>query len=481
MVVSMPVVTQRSSVVTGIGYDSRMIKPGMIFVAITGFKEDGHRYIDSAIERGACALFGEQEITNSSVPYIRVTNSRLVMAHLAAVFFADPTRKLYTVGVTGTNGKTTTAHLTASLLGKEKTALISTVTNEGTAISTVTTPESPYIHEYAYHALQSGKENFVLEVSSIAGVLYRTARIDFDVALFTNFSRDHLDFYESMEAYRHAKVRLGRELKPAGRVIANIDDPVGRTFLAISQAKPLSYSIDSNADLMAKEILLSRNRSQFTISYCGEEVRVSTRLIGRYNVYNALAAVAVGLDYGLSLADAGARLEHISPVAGRFERYRTHRGAMVIIDFAHSPDALEKTLKMIREIYRPVRIICLFGCGGESDSGKRPVMGEIAGRLADYTIITTDNPKSEDPEEIIAQIEAGIVRTSGEYARIIDRKSAIRQAIALAESDDIVLIAGKGHEQRQIFKDRAVAYSDYQFLVDAELINQEQPAQSLGS
>lgn len=468
----MPQINQQSLqlLVTGISYDSRAIGPRMIFVAISGFNENGHRYIDSAIERGACAVFGEQQIVNCSVPYFRVANSRLAMAHLAAALFADPTRKLYTVGVTGTNGKTTVAHLTAALLGKEKTELISTVTNEGTAISTITTPESPHIHETAFHALQSGKENFVLEVSSIAGVLYRTALIDFDVALFTNFSRDHLDFHKSMDAYRHAKVRLARDLKPEGRVIANIDDPVGRTFLAESPAEPLSYSIANKADLMANELLLSPHGSQFVISYQDEQVRVKTRLIGRYNVYNALAAVAVGLDYGLSLTDAGARLQDIPAVAGRFEQYQTRNGAAVIIDFAHSPDALEKTLMMIKEIYRPSRLICLFGCGGESDGGKRPMMGKIAGQLADYTIITTDNPKREDPEKIIAQIEAGMARTNGEYERITDRKRAIRRAIALAAPNNIVLLAGKGHEQSQIFKDKAVAYNDYQFLVDAALI-----------
>ncbi len=472
MVMSMPQIEKRSLSVeiTGIGHDSRIIKPGMIFVAITGFNKDGHQYIDSAIERGACALFGEKPIADSPVPYFRVTNSRLAMAYLAAAYFSDPTRKLYTVGVTGTNGKTTTAHLIASLLGRDQTALISTVTNEGTGISTITTPESPYIHERAFNALQSGKENFVLEVSSIAGVLYRTALIDFDVAVFTNFSRDHLDFHKRMEVYRDAKLRLARDLKPTGRVIANIDDPVGRLFIEVSPAEPLSYSIDCQADLMAKDILLSRDESQFTARYGGEEVRVKTRLIGRYNIYNLLAAIAVGLDKGLSLADAGMRLQNISAVTGRFEQYQALSGAMVIIDFAHNPDALEKTLQMIREIYRPARIICLFGCGGESDNGKRPVMGEIAGRLADHTIITTDNPKSEDTDEIITQIETGIIRTNGEYSRITDRKEAICQAVAIAEADDIVLLAGKGHEQSQVFKDQTVVYSDYQFLVDKELI-----------
>ena len=452
--------------VVGIAQDSRRVRPGEIFVAIPGFVADGHDYIPDAVARGAIAVVGERRV-EASVPQLVVPDSRIALAQLAAAFYGDPTRELFTVGVTGTNGKTTVCHLSAHLLGEGRTALLSTVALEERGIHAVTTPESPFIQRFARAALDSGRENLVIEASSAGLALHRTDGVDFDAAVFTNLTHDHLDFHPDWDSYLAAKLRLFQGLKPGAAAIVNRDDPAAPRFIAATQGRVLTYAIHRAADLRAIEIEYHRDRTAFTLVAQGSEVRIELRLPAEYNVYNALAAAGVGLAKGLELAEIGEALRTAPAVPGRHQTLRAVTGATVIVDFAHSPDSLARTLRFLRPRYR--RVICVFGCGGASDRAKRPIMGKISGELADFTILTTDNPKDEPPARIIDEIEAGIKNTNGRYTRIVDRRDAIRRAIEISGAGDVVLLAGKGHEPYQIVGHKFVPYSDAGFLRDEGL------------
>ncbi|MEA3355774.1 MAG: UDP-N-acetylmuramoyl-L-alanyl-D-glutamate--2,6-diaminopimelate ligase [Candidatus Bipolaricaulota bacterium] len=444
-------------ILTGISEDSRQVRPGYLFVAIGGYKDDGHRYIGDAIANGAVAIVGEQELV-PNCPYIRVENTRLALAELSSAFFDHPTRRLFTVGVTGTNGKTTVCHLIAQLLGVRSRALVSTVENERRGLHAVTTPASPLIQRIAASAVAEGDKSMVIEVSSIALSLHRTCGVDFDAAVFTNFTHDHLDLHGKKEDYLQAKLLLFRRLKSTALAVVNLDDPVAESVIRVTPATVMTYGINQPARLRAASVRYRRWGSEFTLAHGGERVLAKLPLPGGHNVYNALAATALALNHGLTLSQIAERLAVATAVAGRYQSYRMKNGATVIVDFAHSPDALKNMLDSLRPFYR--RVICVFGCGGESDTEKRPLMGEISGMLADFTIITTDNPKSEPVEGTIAEIEAGIRETGARYIRIVDREEAIHYAIDSARSGDVVLIAGKGHETYQIIGDEFVPYSD---------------------
>ncbi len=455
--------------ITGIVHDSRRISPGDLFVAVPGFRADGHDYIGDAVARGAAAVVCERAV-GASVPVIPVPDARTALARLSAVLLGEPTRKLFTVGVTGTNGKTTVCHLSAHLLGEDETALLSTVALEEQGIHAVTTPEAPFIQQFAQEAADSGKENLVIEVSSAGLALHRTDGVDFDVAVFTNLTHDHFDFHPDWNAYLHAKLRLFQGLKPEAVALVNLDDPMSLRFTAATRAHVIAYAIHRAADLQALEIEYGIQGTSFTLRTAEEAVKVRIKLPAEHNVYNALAAAGVGLAKGLPLDEIAARLRTAKPVAGRHQTFRAVTGATVIVDFAHSPDSLERMLRFLRPRYR--RVICVFGCGGGSDRAKRPIMGRISGSLADLTILTTDNPKDEPPERIIDEIEAGIRPTGGRYERIPDRRDAIRRAIALSKPGDAVLLAGKGHEPYQIVGHAFVPYSDAGFLREEGLIVQ---------
>ncbi len=447
--------------ITGISYDSRRITPGNLFVAIPGFVVDGHDYILDAVSRGAAAVVCERKL-ETAVPMIIIPDARIALARLSAAFYDHPTRELFTVGVTGTNGKTTVCHLAAHLLGEGKSALLSTVATEQRGMHAVTTPESPFIQRFARQALSEGKENFVLEVSSAGLSLHRTDCVDFDVAAFTNLTHDHLDFHHDREAYLSAKLLLFQGLKQDGVAIINRDDPMADRFIAATRARVITYAIHRKADLQAVDPEYQLKETSFTLKMGKEAVQMRISLPAEHNVYNALAAFGIGLAKGLRPDEIAARLATAHSVVGRYQFFRAKTGATVIVDFAHSPDSLERMLRSLHPYY--ARIICVFGCGGESDRAKRPRMGRISGKLADITILTTDNPKTEDPARIIAEIEAGIRPTGGTYERIVDRKDAIRRALALANPKDVILLAGKGHEPYQIIGHRFIPYSDAGFL-----------------
>ena len=453
--------------ICGITQDSREVRPEYLFVAIKGFVTDGHRFISDATSRGAVAVVGEENVA-CSIPFLRVRDGRIALAQLSAAFFSHPTRDLFTVGVTGTNGKTTVCHLVAHLLGEEESVVVSTVSNEARKLHAVTTPESPLVQRIAAEALAVGKKNFILEASSAGLSLHRVDGVDFDAAVFTNLTHDHYDFHSDRTSYLHAKLLLFRALKPTALAIVNADDPVAAQVITAAKGKVLTYAIAKPASFRATNIEYELESTRFTIEHGADRVSVRINLPGEHNVYNALAAAAVAAETGILLHEIARRLATASSVPGRYQFMRTTNGAGVVVDFAHSPDSLEKMLLSLRPYYE--RAICVFGCGGESDRDKRPIMGRISGQHADITILTTDNPKSEDPRGIIDAIAEGVPPESP-CECIVDREQAIRRAIELAHPNDVVLIAGKGHEPYQIVGHEFVPYNDVEYLHKAGFVH----------
>lgn len=457
--------------ISGIAFDSRQVRAGDLFIAIVGTQDDGHNYIDQAIERGAAAVIG-QRARPGRINYIRVADSRIALADLAAAFYDHPTRGLFTVGVTGTNGKTTVVHLLGNLLDEQRTAQLSTILNaigpRPIGLGT-TTPESVEIQERAREALEAGKENLALEVSSHALTQGRVRGIDFDAAIFTNLTQDHFDYHRDWEGYLNAKLKLFTQyLNRDSWAIINGDDRWGDRFSQQARGQVLRYGIDgADLDLRAEAISLDMHGSWFVARTPQGRVEIETKLPGKFNIYNTLAAIGVGLIRGIPVREVRDRIVRVTHIEGRFEILPTRTGFTVIIDFAHTPDALQQIIGAIKPSYR--RVITVFGAGGESDRIKRPIMAQVTGRLSDHTIVTSDNPKGEDPEAIVREVVAGFAPDDA-YEAIVDRRAAIRRALELAEPGDAVLIAGKGHERTQIFKDREIVFNDKVFLQEEGII-----------
>ena len=470
--------------ITGITADSRRVRPGSLFVAIRGHAADGHRYIPEAIARGAVAVVAERPPrphllfplpSGSSAAYLTVPNGRRALAELSAAFYGNPTRKLFTVGITGTKGKTSAAHFAAAVLGETATELIGTVTNSLRRHLEQTTPSPEDLQRWAWEALRQGKRNLVLEVSAHALHQRRVHAVDFDVAVFTSFSQDHLDYFSDLEAYLESKLRLFRALKPAAVAIVHLDDPAAlRVLQAIPAATPtITYGRSAKADVTAEDLALGLEGTRCRVhTPCGS-FPLMLKTPGPFMLENALAAVGVGLAAGVPLDRIQERLEGVKGVPGRLELYRANGGFAVAVDFAHSPDSLERVLRFLREFYP--RVVVVFGCGGDSDRLKRPLMGAIAARLSDYVIITSDNPKGEDPRAILREIEQGLCagHPQAPYEAIPDRRRAIERALSLAGPGDCVLIAGKGHERYQLFRDRSVPFNDLEFLVELGALERE--------
>ncbi|GAB6875894.1 UDP-N-acetylmuramoyl-L-alanyl-D-glutamate--2,6-diaminopimelate ligase [Thermaerobacter litoralis] len=470
-------------VVAGITYDSRRVEPGFLFVAIRGLRYDGHSFIDEAVARGAAAVVGERALALEGVPYVQVPSSRLALGLLAAAFYGHPSSRLVLVGVTGTNGKTTTTHLIRWVLeaGGHPTGLIGTVHNiiGGRSLPVErTTPEAADLQRLLAAMRDEGMTHVVMEVSSHALSLQRVAGCAFDIGVFTNLTQDHLDFHASMEDYAAAKARLFARLgrnevpgttKPGPKAaVINADDPWGRFMADRSSAPVITYGLRERADITAREVEVGPGGIRFVLVSGQGEVPVRLRLTGRFNVYNALAAAGAGLALGLDPGTVARGLESLPAVPGRLERIDRGQPFAVIVDYAHTPDGLENVLKGVRELAGQGRVICVFGCGGDRDRGKRPQMGAISARLADYTVLTSDNPRSEDPEAILDDIEAGVRQVPGAaYERVTERAAAIRRALELARPGDVVLIAGKGHEDYQIFADRTIHFDDREVAAEA--------------
>lgn len=458
-------------------YDSRKVEPGDAFVAIRGTAVDGHKYINEAVRRGAKVVVVEDDAKlpdsfcmHTGVVKVVVANSREALARISANYFGHPSRQLTMVGVTGTNGKTTTAHLIKAILGRA--GLIGTVAYEinGEVISAShTTPESLELNELLARMVEKHCTAAVMEVSSHALHQHRVDGIEFDVAVFTNLTQDHLDYHGTMEEYFKAKKILFDNLPQHATAVVNVDDANGLRITSATQAKRLTYGLRPDAEVRAENVMLSTTATSFDVVHAGDRTKIGSSLIGRFNVYNILAGYAVGIALGLSHDRVQTAISEFEPVPGRFERIVSPRGWTAIIDYAHTPDALENSLRAIHEIFEEQtaspsrehrgRIITVFGCGGDRDRGKRSQMGRIASELSDITVVTSDNPRFEDPEVIIDEVLRG-VKPDATVERQVDRRKAIEFALCTAQQGDVVLIAGKGHETYQVVKDQRVHFND---------------------
>lgn len=446
-----------------IEYDSRKVSKGDAFVCVTGFKTDGHNYVESAIKSGATVIFCERELENidESVTVIQFENTRKALAHISAEYYGRPSERMNVIGVTGTNGKTTTTFLVKSILDKigHKTGIIGTIENRiGDRIIATerTTPESLELQELFKTMADEGCQDVVMEVSSHALDLHRVDDIRFNVGIFTNLTQDHLDYHVTMEKYKKAKGLLFERCLAS---VVNIDDEAGEYMVSVSKGKVITFAIDKNADLKAEDIHISADGVEFKLEYDGKEYPVSLNTPGKFSIYNALGAIGACILMGIDMDTIISGLKENKGVNGRFQTVRSKRGFNAIVDYAHTPDGLENILKTAKEFVKG-RIITVFGCGGDRDRTKRPIMGEIAGIYSDYCIITSDNPRTEDPVQILDDVEPGTKKSGCDYTKIVDRGEAIKYAIDMAKEGDVVIVAGKGHENYQIFADKTIHFDD---------------------
>ena len=433
--------------------DSRQSVQDGLFFCISGSTFDGHRFARQAVEKGACALVVEHTVEGISVPQLVVENSRVAMALAAAEFYGHADREMKIIGLTGTKGKTTTSYLVKGILEAFgfKCGLIGTIGSrigEKLIKSGLTTPDPIDLHKTLRMMADEGADYVVMEVSAHAIALHRLEGMRFSTGCFTNLSQDHLDFFGTMDNYFECKKSFFRSAWLDNAAI-NADDERSKSILSDIDVPRMTFGIAQDADVSAHDIEISENGVRFTMRVLQmDEYPVSLKLTGMFNVYNALAAAAVCLNQGLDPAQVAAALQTIKGVPGRAELLDTHTPYKVILDYSHSPDALDNILNTVRTFARG-RVIVLFGCGGDRDHKKRPIMGEIAGRLADYSILTSDNPRTEDPFDILRAVESGIRKTKGKYTVIENRREAIRHALETAREGDIVVLAGKGHETYQ--------------------------------
>ena len=459
--------------ISDIAYHSLRVGPGTLFVAIRGNVADGNKYINEALDKGARAVVSEMDI-ETPVPRIVVKDSRSALARLSSRFFGEPSSKMKLIGVTGTNGKTTITYLLESIFKEAglSPAVVGTVEHRfmGQRIKSAnTTPESYDLQKLFREMASGGVNACAMEVSSHALALERVVGCQFDGAIFTNLSPEHLDFHGEMESYFESKVRLFRErLAESSKknvfAAINADDPYGQRLAEDVDHNVMRYSINGSGEVTAKEILCNADGIRMTIKTPAGEFECASRLIGGFNAHNILAAVAGGLGLGLPLDAIRQGIEKIRCVPGRLERVENSRGIIALVDYAHTPDALEKVLTNMRDLSKTTggRLIAVFGCGGDRDRAKRPVMGKVASEKADVAIVTSDNPRSENPDAIIKEILSGIKNKNFEV--IGDRKAAIEHAAAIARRGDVVIVAGKGHEDYQIIGNDRRHFDDREVL-----------------
>ena len=440
--------------------DSRKIGEGSLFIAIKGFDADGHEYVLKAIEQGATAVMLQEGVNielikqiPKEVTVIVAKDTRYALAICSCNFYGNPSRKFKLIGVTGTKGKTTTTFMIKKILEKagKKVGLIGTIAtyigNKKLEDSDRTTPESNKLQEIFAKMVEEGCEVVVMEVSSQSLKLHRVAGCDFDIGIFTNFSKDHISEKEhpDMEDYFNSKVELFKMCKTA---FINADDfHVAKLPKYVPDCNITTYGIDNYCNVLAKDITITNSYVDFKVKIGIKNERIKTGIPGRFSVYNSLAAICVGEKLGATVDQIKEALEEVR-VPGRSELVDNKKDLTIMIDYAHSPESLENILNAVKS-YTRGRVISVFGCGGDRDTTKRPIMGEISGRIADFTIITSDNPRTEDPQKIVDQIEEGIKKTKGKYTVIVDRIEAIREAIKMADKKDIIVLAGKGHEPYQ--------------------------------
>jgi UDP-N-acetylmuramoyl-L-alanyl-D-glutamate--2,6-diaminopimelate ligase len=460
--------------VSSVAYDSREIVPGSVFVALKGEKTDGSKFALDAIRRGAMAVVSEADPPDALPAgslWFKVGNARVALAELSASFFGRPSEQLTLVGVTGTNGKTTTTYLLAAIfeaagIGCGRIGTVNTKIGDEERDAARTTPESPDVQRLLREMVERKLGACAREVSSHALALHRVDGLRFAAGVFSNLTRDHLDFHGDMESYFAAKRQLFAMLPPGAPSIVNLDDPRGAD-LAASAGRAVTYAIDRPADITPGQLRYSLDGLDFEVRTPRGTLHVKSPLVGRPNAYNILAAVAtaVALDLPFDAIERG--LADLKAVPGRFEMASgPDDDVRVVVDYAHTDDALKNLLETARPLAGG-RLITVFGCGGDRDATKRPLMGAVAARLSDLVVVTSDNPRSENPERIISEIRRGMTRELGEVIEIPDRRQAIERAIKEARPGDLVLVAGKGHEKYQIIGDRTIDFDDIQVAGDA--------------
>jgi UDP-N-acetylmuramoyl-L-alanyl-D-glutamate--2,6-diaminopimelate ligase len=450
-------------------HDSRRSEEGSAFVAIRGLTADGHDFIDAARKKGAVAIVSE-EPPREGVSWVRVGDAREALARFSAAVLAHPSRELQLVGVTGTNGKTTTAYMVDSALRESgrTVGLIGTVEyriGDHVAQAVRTTPEASDLQSYLRQMVDAGCREAVLEVSSHSLALRRVSGVGFEVAIFTNLSRDHLDFHGDMDAYFAAKRILFDELlDEGGHAVINVDDDHGAELARTTARAVSSCSLSPGADFTAEDVRLSLDGTRFRARTPAGVFEVQTPLLGRFNVLNALCAFGAGLALDLAPDAVQRGIASLKGVPGRIERVDAGQDFTVLVDYAHTDDALKNLLESVREL-NPRRLITVFGCGGDRDRSKRPLMGAVAARLSDVVILTSDNPRSEPPEAIIEEIRRGLpAARADETEVIVDRREAIAHAPELGREGVVIVIAGKGHERYQFLRDRTIPFDDRQVV-----------------
>ena len=464
--------------ISNIAFNSKKIKEKGLFIAIPGFKEDGLSFIEDAVKNGAICIVAQKQpniekITEKYIAQIIVSDSRQALAKISSNFFGKPSERLNLTGITGTNGKTTTAFLIDSILkaANKKTSIITTIESfilRNKIDFGRTTPESLEINEFLQNSLKELCSYCTMEVSSHAVDLHRVDYINFKTLVFTNLSQDHLDYHKDMLTYFNVKKKLFTDYESkifkAENAVINEDDYHGKILLKETNLNKISYSINSkNSDLKASDIKLDTSGIKMNIVFKDNSaIKINSYLTGYFNVYNILAASGAAIAMGFSPADIAKGVESLKGVNGRFEKISEINDFTAIVDYAHTPDGLDNVIKTAKRILKPgSKLITVFGCGGDRDRTKRKIMGEIAGKMSDYIFITSDNPRTEDPLSIISMIEEGVRKyNTGRYNKIEDRKTAIDEALNFAGRDDIVLIAGKGHENYQEFNGFRIDFSD---------------------
>ncbi len=455
--------------VTGIATDSRSLGPGECFVAIAGHAADGHAFIGDAVRKGASVLVVERPV-EAAIPVVVVRNPSLAAAVMAKRFFGDPASRLQLAGITGTNGKTSSAFLLRSIMNiaRGPCGMIGTIgygVSDELSSTRNTTPGAVDLYRVMADFLRKGCRSAVMEVSSHAAEQGRIAGLEFDVGAFTNVTRDHLDYHGTLEKYVEAKELFVRTLEESGRrkgpgtLAYNADDPEVARVAKRFTGPSVSFGVSSPADVRADGVKAGLRGTSFDLVIGPERVRLDLRLLGTISVYNALTAAACAHALGVGVGDIKAGLEGVAQVPGRFQVVSAGRGPTAVVDYAHTPDALEKLLNFCREL-KPRKIVTVFGCGGDRDRGKRPMMGGIAARLSNIVFVTDDNPRTEDPDRIVEEILAGVGESAAPVHVVRDRRSAIRAAVRAAAEGDLVVIAGKGHENEQIVRDGRVPFND---------------------
>ncbi|PEP62488.1 UDP-N-acetylmuramoyl-L-alanyl-D-glutamate--2,6-diaminopimelate ligase [Bacillus pseudomycoides] len=466
-----PVVPKENPEITSIEADSRKVTNGSLFVCMKGYTVDSHDFAKQAAAQGAAAIVAERPI-DVDVPVVLVKNTYRSLAVLADYFYGQPTHKLHLIGITGTNGKTTTSHIMDEIMRAHghKTGLIGTINmkiGDETFEVKNTTPDALTLQQTFRRMVEQNVNSAVMEVSSHALSLGRVHGCDYDVAVFTNLTQDHLDYHKTMEEYKHAKGLLFAQLGNSYHhnrekyAVLNSDDPAAEEYMRSTAATVITYGIDTHSDIMAKDIVMTSGGTTFTLVTPSESVNITMKLIGKFNVYNVLAAIAATLVSGVTLQTIIHVVTNLTGVPGRFEVVDGGQDYTVIVDYAHTPDSLENVLTTAKQFAKG-NVYCIVGCGGDRDRTKRPIMAGVATEYATHAILTSDNPRSEDPQAILDDMLAGA--KGNNYEVIVDRKEAIFHGVSEAKAEDIIIIAGKGHETYQIigkevhhFDDREIA------------------------